>query len=71
MHVAVVAEMVNDLGNRSARHVTNRANLLFTEVLLHLSDAYRRRLLQPSSSAASLNHVSRTTVGPSDAFLDV
>lgn len=71
LHVAVVAEMVADLGNRSARHVTNRANLLFTEVLLHLSNAYRHRLLQPSASTASLSKTSRTSTGPVDSFQDV
>ena len=41
MHVEVLDGMIEDLGNRSARHIMNRAHLLFSEVLLHLLDGYR------------------------------
>lgn len=43
LHVCVLEEMVQGLGNRSARHVINRADLLALEVLGHLADGYRRR----------------------------
>ena len=34
------------LGNRSARHVINRADLLALEVMGHLVDGYRQRYLE-------------------------
>jgi hypothetical protein len=43
LHVEVLEELVAGLGNRSARHVMNRADLLALEVLGHLADGYRRR----------------------------
>jgi CheY-like chemotaxis protein len=43
LHVEVLEELVEGLGNRSARHVMNRADLLALEVLSHLADGYRRR----------------------------
>jgi hypothetical protein len=41
--VEVLEELVAGLGNRSARHVMNRADLLALEVLGHLADGYRTR----------------------------
>jgi hypothetical protein len=35
--------LISSLGNRSARHVMNRADLLVLEVMAHLADGYRRR----------------------------
>jgi DNA-binding response OmpR family regulator len=43
LHVQVLEELVQGLGNRSARHVINRADLLALEVMSHLADGYRRR----------------------------
>jgi hypothetical protein len=43
LHVQVLEELVEGLGNRSARHVMNRADLLALEVLGHLADGYRAR----------------------------
>jgi hypothetical protein len=43
LHVCVLEELVQGLGNRSARHVINRADLLALEVLGHLADGYRQR----------------------------
>lgn len=46
LHVAVLEELVQGLGTRSARHVMNRADLLALEVIGHLADGYRSRLLE-------------------------
>jgi hypothetical protein len=43
LHVRVLEELISSLGNRSARHVMNRADLLVLEVMAHLADGYRRR----------------------------
>ncbi len=43
LHVCVLEELVQGLGNRSARHVINRADLLALEVMGHLADGYRQR----------------------------
>jgi DNA-binding response OmpR family regulator len=43
LHVEVLEELIAGRGNRSARHVMNRADLLALEVLGHLADGYRRR----------------------------
>ncbi len=43
LHVQVLEELVGSLGNRSARHVMTRADLLVLEILAHLADGYRRR----------------------------
>jgi hypothetical protein len=43
LHVRVLEELVATLGNRSARHVMTRADLLVLEVMAHLADEYRRR----------------------------
>ena len=45
LHVEVLEEQVQSLGNRSARHVINRADLLVLEVMAHLADGYRQRFL--------------------------
>lgn len=42
LHVQVLEELVKGLGNRSARHVMNRADLLVLEVMGHLADGYRQ-----------------------------
>lgn len=46
LHVCVLEELVQGLGNRSARHVINRADLLALEVMGHLADGYRQRYLE-------------------------
>ena len=43
LHVHVLAEMIEGLGNRSARHVMNRGDLLIMELMVHLTDGYRQR----------------------------
>lgn len=43
MHLSVLEEVVRGLGNRSGRHVINRADLLALELLVHLTEVYRRR----------------------------
>jgi DNA-binding NarL/FixJ family response regulator len=43
LHLHVLEELVGGLGNRSARHVMNRADLLALEVMSHLADNYRQR----------------------------
>ena len=43
LHVQVLEELIGSLGNRSARHVINRADLLVLEVMAHLADGYRLR----------------------------
>ncbi len=43
LHVCVLEELINSLGNRSARHVMTRADLLVLEVMAHLADGYRQR----------------------------
>jgi hypothetical protein len=43
LHVHVLEELIGSLGNRSARHVMNRADLLVLEVMAHLADGYRLR----------------------------
>ncbi len=46
LHLKVVEELVNGLGNRSARHVLCRADLLVLDVMAHLADGYRTRYLE-------------------------
>ena len=43
LHLEAVETLVVGLGRRSSRHVYSRAELLVLEVLMHLSEAYRRR----------------------------
>jgi hypothetical protein len=43
LHVLVLEELIGSLGNRSARHVMTRADLLVLEIMAHLADGYRRR----------------------------
>jgi hypothetical protein len=43
LHVQVLEDLITSLGNRSARHVMTRADLLVLEVMAHLADGYRRR----------------------------
>lgn len=43
LHLRVLEEMIRDLGNRSARHVMNRADILVLEVMIHLADGYREQ----------------------------
>lgn len=46
LHLNVLEELIQGLGNRSARHVMNRADLLVMEVMIHLAENYRERLWQ-------------------------
>ena len=45
LHLQVLEDLINGLGNRSARHVMTRADLLVLEVMVHLADGYRLRYL--------------------------
>src|SRR5439155_19172278 len=48
LHVHVLEELIGSLGNRSARHVMTRADLLVLEIMAHLADGYRRRYHEKS-----------------------
>jgi hypothetical protein len=43
LHVETLEELIRGLGNRSARHVMTRADLLLVEVLLYLAAGYRQQ----------------------------
>jgi DNA-binding response OmpR family regulator len=45
LHTAVLDEVIQGLGNRSARHVMNRADLLAIEVFLNVAERYRQRFI--------------------------
>jgi len=45
MHLDVLEEMILGLGNRSARHVMTRADLLILDLMANLAEAYRERLM--------------------------
>ncbi len=45
LHLEALTGVVRSLGNRSARHVINRANVMALELLVQLAEAYRRRYL--------------------------
>lgn len=44
LHLQALEELVERLGNRSARHVLARADMLILEMLSHLADGYRDAL---------------------------
>ena len=46
LHLYVLEDMICGLGNRSARHVMNRADLLILEVMMNLSEGYRERFMK-------------------------
>jgi DNA-binding response OmpR family regulator len=46
MHLQVLEALVRGLGNRSARHVMARADLLVLELMLHLAEGYRQRYFE-------------------------
>lgn len=48
LHLETLGKQVEGLGNRSARHVMTRADLLVLEVMVHLAEAYRRRYAEAS-----------------------
>ena len=54
LHISVLEDLVKGLGNRSARHVINRADLLVLEVMGHLADNYRRRYREASHPSKQL-----------------
>ena len=54
LHVQVLEELVGSLGNRSARHVMTRADLLVLEIMAHLADGYRRRYHEDNRPATQL-----------------
>lgn len=45
LHLQVLEELIRGLGSRSARHVMTRADLLVLEIMIHLAEGYRGRLL--------------------------
>jgi CheY-like chemotaxis protein len=53
LHVQALEELVRGLGNRSARHVMTRADLLLVEVLVHLAEHYRLRPVEQAIRAAA------------------
>ena len=55
LHVSVLEDLIKGLGNRSARHVINRADLLVVEVMGHLADDYRRRFQEHLHPAQQLS----------------
>jgi hypothetical protein len=55
LHVHVLEELISSLGNRSARHVMNRADLLVLEIMAHLADGYRRRYHGEQSQSRQLD----------------
>lgn len=65
LHVEVLEELIAGLGNRSARHVMNRADLLALEVMMHLGEAYRQRQTEQSLDRPH----DRSPVGPSSSKL--
>jgi hypothetical protein len=54
LHLEAVETLVDGLGRRSSRHVLSRADLLVLEVLMHLSEAYRRRYHERRTPQAQL-----------------
>jgi DNA-binding response OmpR family regulator len=46
LHVTALEELIRGLGNRSARHVMNRADLLVVEMMMHLAERYRQRYVE-------------------------
>jgi DNA-binding NarL/FixJ family response regulator len=46
LHLHVLEELIRGLGSRSARHVMNRADMLVLEVMIYLTERYRRDYLQ-------------------------
>ncbi|MCH7729283.1 MAG: hypothetical protein IH991_22810 [Planctomycetes bacterium] len=54
LHLHVLEEMVRSLGNRSARHVMSRADLLILEVTVNLAEGYRDRLFKQVFPARQL-----------------
>ncbi|MBX9790370.1 MAG: hypothetical protein K2Y37_15740 [Pirellulales bacterium] len=54
LHLEAVETLVVGLGRRSSRHVFSRAELLVLEVLMHLSEAYRRRYHERRSPPAQM-----------------
>ncbi len=55
LHVHVLEELIGSLGNRSARHVMSRADLLVLEIMAHLADGYRRRYHDEHRTARQLD----------------
>lgn len=45
LHLERVESLVGGLGNRSTRHILARADLLALELMIHLGESYRRRVL--------------------------
>ena len=46
LHIAGLEEVLHGLGNRSARHVMNRADLLVMQVVMLLAEHYREHFVQ-------------------------
>jgi hypothetical protein len=43
LHLRVLEELLNGLGNRSTRHAMTRADMLILEVMINLAERYRGR----------------------------
>jgi hypothetical protein len=65
MHLQVLEGVLAGMGNRSARHVMNRADLLALEICIHLCEAYCQRA--SSAPAVSLRGAGQpATQSPAD-----
>lgn len=54
MHLHVLEELVRGLGARSTRHVMTRADLLILELMMHMTEGYRRRYQERSNPSRQL-----------------
>lgn len=54
LHIHVLEELIHGLGNRSAKHVLNRADLLVLEVMVHLAERYRQQYLERTNPPCQL-----------------
>lgn len=63
VHLERVEVLVRGLGNRSARHVLARADLLALELMIHLAECHQRRAAAPSVESPLSNGASGTERG--------
>lgn len=63
LHLDVVEEMIAGLGNRSSRHVLNRANLLLVEMMMRLAELYGGQHDDVGQSRQAIRRPERTSGG--------
>jgi DNA-binding NarL/FixJ family response regulator len=77
LHTDALSELIRGLGNRSARHVMTRADMMALELSLRLSEGYRLRRdapalephqRSPSRSDSSRSGPSHSGIAPGEAF---